>query len=237
MRNANCEMRNAAMRKMMLRISFCLLPSAFCLSLSGCNVVGIAAAKVVGPPDVPAKYVVNKDEPMLVLVESYRQSGFSHDAEQLARHVVDELEQYHVAPTINLMSLYTFREQQGESKYATMTIPEIGRAMGAAQVLYVDVLGASIESSGGTEVYDGRMTVRVRIVDSATGKTRWPLDAEGGYPIVYEPRFEGFGTNTNPNAVRQQTYSGLAYYIVRNFRKWKPDNLQEEEMQQSGMGG
>lgn len=232
MRNVECGMRNARLRKMMLRISFCIVHSAFCICLSGCNVGGIAAAKIFGPPDVPAKYVP-ENESMLVLVESYRQPSLAHDAEQLARHIVEQIKRWKIAPTTDLTALYALRDGRG-AEFSKMTIPEIGRALGAAQVLYVDVIDMNLEQSGGTEVYRGQMTVRVRIVDSATGKTRWPVDAESGYPVVYEPRFAGFGDNTNPNTVRQQTYSGLAYTIVRNFRKWKPDNLQEEEMRQMG---
>lgn len=206
------------------------------IAAAGCNVAGVAAAKIVGPPDVPAKYVPQK-EPMLVLVESYRRPGLDHDAEQLARFTVEQIKHWNIAPTIDLMDLYALRDSRGGAEFAKMSIAEVGRALGAKQVLYVEVTDASVDPSGGTEVYRGQMAVRVRIVDSATGQTRWPTDAESGYPVAYEPRFSGFGDNANPNTVRQQTYSGTAYEIVRNFRKWKPDNLQEEDMQQAGMGG
>ena len=47
---------------------FVLLATA--LLPAGCNVVGVVAYKVAGPPKVPAKYVPPK-EPMVVLVERY----------------------------------------------------------------------------------------------------------------------------------------------------------------------
>jgi len=236
MRNAECRMQNECGR----RRYFCLLPFAFCLLciligllLSGCNVAGAVAYKVVGPPNVPAKYVPAK-EPMLVLVESYRQPGLTYDAEQLSRFVVVQIKQWDIAPTIDLMDLYKLRDGNPE-KFAKMPIPEVGRTLGAKQVLYIDIVNAGVDQSTGTDVFRGNMSVRVRIVDCERSESRWPLDAESGYPVDHETQFGGFDSDTNPNTVRQKTYSGLAYLIVRNFRKWKPDSLHEEEMREYGM--
>lgn len=199
----------------------------------GCNVAGVALYKVVGPPDVPANYVPLQ-EPMLVLVESYNRPGLSYDAEQLSRYVVDQLTHWKVAPTIDLMELYKLRDSD-PAKFKKMTIPEIGRAVGAKQVLYIDLIESGIDQSSGTEVFRGSMTAKIRIVDCETSHSRWPLDAAEGYPITHETEFGGFDRDTNPNVVRQKTYSGLAYLIVRNFRKWKPDSLHEEESREWGV--
>jgi hypothetical protein len=211
-------------------ISFCILTSAFC---TGCNVFGAAAYKVMGPPAVPAEYVPEK-EPMLVLVESYRRPGMAYDAEQLSRHVVEQLKYWETAPTIDLMELYKLRDADPQA-FAKMTIPEVGRKLGARQVLYIDMVDSDLESSSGMQVYRGEMTVRIRVVDSQTSASRWPVDAAEGFPVTYETDFGGFASDGNSNTVRQKIYAGMAYQIVRNFRKWKPDNLQEEEMQSAGM--
>src|ERR1051326_7245512 len=85
---------------------------SLCSLLAGCSAIGLAAYKVAGPPEVPAKYVPVK-EPLLVVVENYRQpSGWQADADLLARYVERELETSGVAPVVDSNKLREMRLSQ-----------------------------------------------------------------------------------------------------------------------------
>lgn len=207
------------------RSSLILLTS--CLLLGGCTAASALQYKIAGPPAVPARYVPAK-EPMLVLVENYKASAVGYsDAESLARHLVIELRDHKVAPIIPLERLYALRTEQGVA-YRKMSMAAVGRAVGAMQVLYVDVHESSIGSPPGSELMKGRMGVQVRVVDVDTGATRWPQEAAAGIPLGYETPLPRADENTTEAMIRQRMTSAMAVRIARLFYKWKPIDTSEQ---------
>ena len=214
----------------MARRAFAILHPPFSilvlLSMSGCNILGPVSTIVAGPPSVPAVYVPAKER-MLIVVENFQQPSESFaDAEMLARTLREELTRLKVAPLVPMDEYYAMRtERAGE--FRNMSIAGIGKALGAKQVLYVDLQQVSIDATPGSDQLRGTATVSLRIVDSETGRSRWPKDVAEGYPLSHEvtPRSENA---TNHNFVRSATHRGLAQRIGRLFRKWSPENVAPE---------
>ena len=208
-----------------LRVVLYRLPSILVLlvfsTLAGCTAASAITYKLTGPPAVPPRYVP-ENEPMLVLVESYRSSGgVSSDAEILARNLVAELTKHNVAPLVPLDTLYALRMEKGEA-YRKMSMAAVGRETGAKQVLYVDVQQASIGAPPGSELKKGRVAVQVRIVDVATGATRWPTEDTEGAPLAYETPLPRADVTTTESMIRSHMHHAMAIRIGRLFYKWKP---------------
>jgi hypothetical protein len=208
-------MARDARARWVLRAILYPLSSVLVFLPTGCNVGGVLAHKVIGPPPIPAQYVPAK-EPTLVLVENYRNpSAAILDAQRLERRVADELERHGVAPVVDPDRLETVRSTPEFSK---MTIPAVGRATQAKQVLYVNVHHFSIDGTVAGEMLKGRAEMSVRIVDAATGESRWPADA-AGYAIAFETPWFRQGEGADEGALREQMSRRAADTIVKLFRK------------------
>jgi hypothetical protein len=213
---------------------YLLLSTLSVATATGCEAAGAIHYKLAGPPAVEARYVPAK-EPMLVLVENYKATttGFS-DAEALARHLFLELKGHDVAPLVPMDKLYALRTDKGEA-YRKMSMAAVGREVGAKQVLYVDVQQSSIGAPPGSELMKGRIAVQVRVVDVATGATRWPNGATEGIPLAYETPLPRADETATEAIIRQRMTSGMAIRIGRLFYKWKPvDTSEQLDMGEAG---
>jgi len=191
------------------------------LLLGGCNVIG-AVAQVAGPPDVEPLYVPAKT-PMLVLAENYSDlSGTTVDGEQLERFVIEELQAHDVAPIADCGKVYTLRAGEPQ-QFRTTSIDQLGRIAGAAQVLYINLHSSSTYVGQGSEVFHGRGSALVRIVDVETGQTLWPVDAPEGFAVGQDSRLVRARPGVDDASVRRDVLHGLADQIGKLFYKYKPD--------------
>ena len=193
-----------------------LVSIAALASLAGCTPMGVLSHKLIGPPPRPAQYVPAK-EPMLVFVEKYRNpSSVMLDADRLARHISAELARHNIAPLVPPDRLEAVRAQ---SDYAKMTIPAVGRAAGAKQVLYVNVRQYTVEGTVAGDMTKGKGELTVRVVDAKTGANRWPTDSAAGHTVTLETpwlRREEVPTET---ALRDRMSRQATTYIGKLFRK------------------
>src|SRR5258706_4140581 len=212
-------MRRSKFHMRYLFSAYCLLPAAFC-SLSGCNIGGALAYKVLGPTKVPADYAPPK-EPLLVLVENYRHSAdLQPAADQLGNLVVEDLKAHKVGPIVDSNALYTLRsERPGE--YQKMKIPDIARYVGAKQVIYVDLEECEVSMVPGADVMRGKIAAKVRVVDVATGQTKWP-DTGVSHSVKAGTDYVRKETDA-PLAVRGQMIQELSTKIGRLFYAYQPD--------------
>ena len=206
----------ASPRRAPRRIVRCLVSIAALASLAGCTPMGMLTHKLVGPPPRPAQYLPAKER-MLVLVENYRNpSAAMLDAERLARRLSDELAQYNIAPLVAPDRLEAVR---GQPDYAKMTIPAVGRAAGAKQVLYVNVRQYTVEGTVAGEMTKGKADMTVRVVDAKTGANRWPTDSSAGHAVTIQTPWLRREEGVNESTLRDQMSRQAATYIVKLFRK------------------
>lgn len=206
---------------------------------AGCNVVSagaIVGEKIFGPAAIDPVYTLGP-EPVLVLVENYRNPvGALSDSEEVTRFIVEHLRDNLKVdkddpPKITLIDPDRLIEFQNArpSEYGKMKIPQIGKALGAKQVLYVDLMVSGVDLTPGSELLRGRFNAVVKVVDVATGQTRWPNDIIDGYPVSWESKPQRPGDEVYPAAVRERALRVGANRVARLFYKWKPDEAPDDD--------
>jgi hypothetical protein len=197
------------------RLALCLAP----LLLGGCDLAGAVAYKTFGPAKVPAQYQPAQ-EPMLVLVENYGHSNLQPDADELAAVIASELTEHKVAPIVDEGALTQFRTNRGP-RYASMKIPEVGQAVGARQVLYVDVEECQTNEVPGSDTLQGKLRAKVKVVDVETGRTRWPQNQDS----LTVAKNKEYVRKTGPESeaeLRRGMLEEAGFQIARMFYSYKP---------------
>lgn len=175
------------------RIFMMLLASAACMLLvGGCVYAGFAAA-VLDPPKVEALYVPPQT-PMLILVENRENPEMSVvQSDEIISYIMDDLVAYKVCPLVDRKKFEQLRDRN-EKDLSKMTISEIGKAVGADQVLYVDVKRSSVGGIEGVPVH-GRIDIAMRVVDVKTGNTMFPKPMVGEHQMSFETSMTSGGTD------------------------------------------
>jgi len=197
-------------------------------SVGGCSILGAGLAKTIGDPPIPAKYTLEQT-PLVVMVENYRNPDLSAaDAELLARTLYLKLEAKKLAPMVPYEKVLNLRNLR-PADFRKMSTATIGREVGAGQVLYVDFQAGGLVAEGSGNVYQGRAFVLVKVIDTKTGASRWPVETAEGFAVSSETNLTK-GTDTrNASKVRVALYNNLADAITRLFYKYKPDEVPELE--------
>jgi hypothetical protein len=192
--------------------------------LGGCNVVGYAAHAVSGPPTVPAAYPLG-NKPTVVLAEKFDNPGnAAFDAEPMARFITDELKAHNAAPMIDPAKVDSLRQSRGPAAYRAMTIAAVGNAVGAEQVIYVNILRSELEAAEGTDTVRGSGEILVKVIDARTGATLWPTDAEAGKPVSTQTRLYRQGESAGLDAsIRTETRLDLAARAARFFYSYSAE--------------
>jgi hypothetical protein len=195
------------------------------LFLAGCNMLGAAAYKIAGEPDVPAEFELPK-KPTVVMVENFANADLAAaDAEFIAQRVQERLMAKDVVPVVRAEKIIELRGK-GMSAFKKMTVKDVAKAVEAEQVLYVSFEAGGIGAIGGGSTLQGRTAVKVKVIDAVTGNTLWPQNITDGRSVAFETSPTD-GTSTSPKDLRYKLYDGLAARVVRLFHKFKPSEQGE----------
>lgn len=190
--------------------------------VGGCNIIGFAG-NALFPPKIDAKYKPEK-VPMLVLVENQQNPSMAlAESDELAGYIIDDLKAYKVCPLVDRAKLQQLRDQD-EKAVEKMTISEIGRAVGAEQVLYVDMRRSNVGTIEGVPLH-GRLDVAIKVVDVKTSKTLFPQTASASYALNYETplmTLEG-GSAASPSDLRTTLLGAAGTGIGRCFHEYFPE--------------
>jgi len=199
------------------------------LPLAGCAGLGWVTDKLSPPPTVDAKYEL-PNVPTLVLVENYHDSGaLAADCETLTRFIVEDLQGQKrkkdgkdtEEPLVVLVDWKKANDLRNDDpkKYHDMKISELGKTVGAKQVIYVQLLYSELQGAIGGDLLRGRAGARVRVVDCATGETKWPQGNAGGEPVAYETDLKQTGPETSATQIRQQTLEAMGQSVGGLFHE------------------
>lgn len=198
------------------------------LSLAACVPIGAALYKLTPDPEQEAHYKL-KNRPTAVLVENFRNPDLAaSDAELLTRNLSDklaavEVDKKKLVEVIPFEKVLDLRNSRPKD-FATMTIPQIGKAVGAEQVIYVDLQASGVAPMATGEVLQGKAAANIKVVDVATGDTLWPTEMEEGYAVSGQTSpLKGQDSSTF-NAVREELYDTLADRIAKLFYKYRLDS-------------
>lgn len=196
---------------------------ALSCGLMGCTMLGAMAYKMSGAPDVKAQYAPPKT-PLVVLVENSRNpAALRLEAQRLASRVTDELKEHQVGPLIDPTKLADLRRARPEA-YNGMAVTAIGREVRAEQVVVVDLVEFNVQPDLASETLQGLAQARVRVVDVASGETRWPLDTSGGFPLSAKTSYVRASDGVDATTLSEKLQRALSSQIARLFYDWKSDS-------------
>ena len=109
-----------------------------------------------------------------------------------------------------------------DPQFGRKSMAEVGRAVGAEQVLYVDLKDVGVEQIPGSGAIRSSATAEVRLVDAATGALIWPMHNSAGHVVSYETPMTRLTDRINPMQMRTAAVVGLADAIAKCFYDWKP---------------
>jgi hypothetical protein len=214
----------------------------------GCTPAGVMAYKFAGEQTIPAQYVPAK-EPMVVFVQrSQNPSDAQYDAERIAHSVTDELKAHKVAPMIDPSAVAALQPRRvGTSVWAAargagpgpaaMGVEQVGHAVGARQVLYVDLVAFHIDSALATEMFKGEAEAHVWVIDVQSGRARWPTDTTQGYAVTVSAPYAQPGEKMDEMRMREQMARDLAGRIAKLFYAWKAEDVNETPASPPGTPG
>jgi|GEM_PF-839578 len=199
--------------------------------LSGCQVLGAIAGAGAGPSTVDAQYKPPQ-EPTLVLVENYSiASGGDVEGDRLGRYISEELTTNKVVPLVDYARLTQLRDQDHDA-YRKMSVAQIGRAVGAKQVIYVNVGEYGPQTPGNGDLVNWKGSVKVKVVDATTGGSPWPSDQAAGEPVVAETHYKELDPEKGDVPVQEELNKMLGEKIGRFFHSWQKDRDGPEDYQQ-----
>lgn len=210
-------------RASFLTISLAL---AACITLPGCGLVGVVADKVAGDRPVPAVYTPDALAPLVVIAENYRDpNSDGSDAYRVQQLVSERLSENNVAPVISADRVDAVRDRS-PSAYRKMSVIDIARAVGAKQVMYVDLASVAVGSQVGGDSLKGVGSANVKLIDVDSGTVLFPRDNDAGAPVAFESELRRRTAEVTPDRVRAETLVGLSGRISRMFHSYLPSDLE-----------
>ena len=196
------------------------------MGAGGCALPGALLYKFVGPPAIPARYKVPQI-PLLVLVENAHSGSIAiPETDALAQVICEDLRANKVAPLIDPDKIHDLRDRNPLA-FGKMSIAEIGRQMGAQQVLYIHVHQLEIEAPQAGEVVRLKIGLNVKVVETATARAVWP-DGGDTEPFNVETPWQRIEPGTSRSALNHQILRDSGTEIARWFYEYKPETMREE---------
>ncbi len=199
------------------------------LLAGGCGALGLAAAKLGPPETVPAQFKL-ANVPTLIMVENYEDPAPSlSESERVAKYIGIDLHGEDVpekerVPLIATTKISDLRSAQ-PAAFAKMKVSDIGAAVGAEQVIYVDLQYAAVETMTGSQILRGRADGKVKVIDCKTGLTLWPQESAGGIPVAFSTNLKRLAEEgATAESIKDDTLDGFARRVGRLFHKWKVED-------------
>ena len=194
---------------------FPLMLAFFSLTLSGCNYLGFMADKSMLGKDKPAQYTLSKDS-TIVIAENWRNpTGSETDAQEIEQAVYDKLRELDLGPQVSPTEVMDLKAQRPD--FSKLSIAEIGKLVGAKQIIYINLTETRLVGAEGSDAYTGKSTARVKVVDADTGQALWPIDNADGFPISLKTDIAMAPTEKQKNSLREKLIQATAEQIAELF--------------------
>tara|TARA_R110002072_G_scaffold42064_20_gene118676 strand:- start:107436 stop:108107 length:672 start_codon:yes stop_codon:yes gene_type:complete len=182
-----------------------LIAGAFTL-VPGCNIATPIAYAIHGPEKIKPVYSLAEDAKTVVFVDD----PSSQITQRRLRYAIanrttkELLEKRILVDMLDPRGILTAasNERFGEQK----SIAELGRSVGAEIVIYAVITDFSMSPETGTFI--PRSTMRVKIIDVASGTRLWPPDEKGAPLYIQIPQRPG--TDPSTTGERLQVEQDLA---------------------------
>jgi len=188
------------------------------LSSAGCNIMGLGGYVASGSMKSPPEYKL-ENRRTLVLVENFENPDlYAVQGERIGRTIGGELTDNKVASFVEPAKVDDLKTSNA-ADFRKMDIPAVGRAVGAKQVIYVNLVKFSTDSPIGDQRFVGRAEARVKVIDAETGHTLWPLDSSSGRVVQLQTKYDPDVDDTKAAVMQDQVCQNLAVKIANLFHE------------------
>lgn len=147
-------------------------------ALPGCNVVGPIAMLIEGPPTTDPVFELDPERPTVVFVDDPgnalpQRSLRGEIARSAEKQLLDKKVLKDVIDHRGVLQAVS-RERFGEQ----MSITEVGRAVSAEVVIYVQIVSITLSSDGAS--YSPAASARVKVIDVKNDVRVWPKEENAG---------------------------------------------------------
>jgi len=157
------------------------------IACSGCNAVILAGYLIGGPPTIKPEFMVQtnmslKDDDKTVAVVCYAPKELKFDVDdvdaQLALHVAHRLNSHDIK-VLNPQRVQKWLDNNDD----WYSPSEVGEALEADWVVYIDMREYTLYEKGSTNLYRGRTTAMVQVVDMSDGEVVFDKELVSVYPL------------------------------------------------------
>jgi hypothetical protein len=185
---------------------------------AGCAAIGALAYVGSSGQKIPPEYKL-QNRPTLIMVENYENPDLlALPADRIERNLNDDLAEAKVAKFVSHDKVDDLKNAD-RADFHKMNIPAVGRAVGAQQVIYVNLIQFNVEAPVGGSQFIGRAEADVKVIDSQTGRTIWPPDSSIGHVVKLETRHNKDVNDTRADQVEDQLYQGFNLKLAKLFRE------------------
>jgi hypothetical protein len=232
-----------------------LVVALLMFACAGCALVGVAAYKFMPPPDVQAVYVPASQPTIVYAHRASNPADAALEAQRIAQMVSADLVRHGIGPMLPSPTVGALGQRRSggsvwgaatpvpgtAGKPATAvgapiatTVAELGRSVGAKQVIYIDLVSFQIETAMASELTNGSAQAHVFVIDAVTGHPLWPGDFEQGYNVVVNSPYAKTGQKMTESVARDRMCRDMAIQISRLFYKYKPEDAEAEDAAAAG---
>jgi hypothetical protein len=104
-----------------------------------------------------------------------------------------------------------------------MSPSQLAKAVGAEQVIFVQITDSRVEMEGVSDMLRGRISATVNVYD-AEGNLLWPNELDGGSIISYGTPTMRLSDTVNRASVERNLINGLSVRVAALFRTYKPED-------------
>ena len=195
------------------------------MTAGGCYAAGAILHTAFGPNAVDAVYELKK-QPTLVLVENFQDpDSSSADADTVAHDVSEALHEHASLEVVDADKVVPLRTEQ-PGTFHEMKIPDVGRSVGAKQVVYVNLVETEHMADPTGVAVHATATANVRVIDATTGAVLWPVGQPRGYEITANMPYDRADSAVGA-AMRGDLLNQLSDRIAKLFYSYKPETEQE----------
>jgi hypothetical protein len=188
---------------------------------SGCNVIGYGAHVLAGPPEVHAKYVLEKRPTVVYVKDMPSATAEKIEGDAVAAQVEQQIRDFELAPTIDSASVVDLQTSR-PAQFHTMTPSQIAKAVGAEQVIYVQINESRVDMEAVNDMLRGKISATVSVYDSEENLL-WPTQVDGSSVISYGTPTMRISDNVTRSSVERNLINELSVRVGSLFRTYKPE--------------
>lgn len=195
---------------------------------AGCNIVGPAVYFIHGPAKTPPQFVLPPDKPTIVFVDDRANILPNRSTRQRIAHAAESAllggQAVGKGEILDSDAILTVAAQERFGK--PMGIAEIGKAVGAATVIYATADSFGISPNG--QEYAPFATLRVKVIDVESRERIWPTQDREWAPLSVSIADQGRFVPTSSSDRAAAEYkladqTGLS--LARMFIEWVPEDV------------